>query len=147
MPSFKDDDQLEIRKKIISNYNEPTMKGYQEHKEEIIVQKKLQTCNDNISGQIIIKGDVIESLRFDGQGCVISISTANVISKVLTNQTISDALEIIKNYENMLSSKEYNLNNFNELEIFKNVSKQKNRIKCARMLSDAVKEYFLEGNE
>jgi nitrogen fixation NifU-like protein len=142
MPSSNN--ELETRKIIMEHYSNPTHKGFtkNENKDVIEIKKNSESCNDNVNIQFIINKDKIESLRFEGHGCVISMATANALSQSLENKTTKETIDVLENYHLMLKNKEYNINILKSLEIFKNISKQKNRIKCATLLSEPLLEYL-----
>ena len=91
------------------------------------------SCIDNIDLYIKMKDNKIEDISFDGEACVISISSTSVLSKLLSGKTIDEAISIIKNYNNMIEEKEYDKEEIGEAIVYEDVSKQPSRKKCATL--------------
>lgn len=130
----------EIRKQIIEHYSNPINKGFIKSDKEMFVHRNLNNCDDNIKVQLIIKNDVVINARFEGNGCVISISSTDLICEAIKNKKLDNVMIIIENFDNMLHKKGYNSNILGNLIIFENISKQPNRIKCATIFTVPLKE-------
>ena len=66
------------------------------------------SCIDNIDLYVRVEDNIIKEIYFDGEACVISISSTSIMCKLLEGKTIDEALDIIKNYDNMIEEKDYN---------------------------------------
>ncbi len=55
------------------------------------------SCGDGISIQGIIKDDKIKKVIFKGSGCVISQSTASLLTEAAVNKTIDEILDLSNN--------------------------------------------------
>ena len=64
------------------------------------------SCIDNLDLYIKIKGDKIEDISFDGEACVISISSTSIMGNLLRGKSIDDAIKLIENYNNMIEEKD-----------------------------------------
>lgn len=92
------------------------------------------SCIDNIDLYLKINNNnKIEDITFDGEACVISISSTSIMTNLLKGKTIDEALEIIKNFDNMIEEKEYDEELLNDANCFDDVSKQPSRKKCATL--------------
>lgn len=91
------------------------------------------SCIDNIDLYIKMKDGKIEDISFDGEACVISISSTSIMSHLLCGKTIDEAIEIIKNYNNMIEEKEYQEDVLGEAIVYDDVAKQPSRKKCATL--------------
>ncbi len=91
------------------------------------------SCIDNIDVYIKMNGDKIEDISFDGEACVISISTTSIMSEILIGKTIDEALDIIRNYDNMIEEKDYDKDLIEEAIVYEDVAKQPSRKKCATL--------------
>ena len=91
------------------------------------------SCIDNIDLYVKIKDDKIEDISFDGEACVISISTTSIMSEILIGKTIDEALDIIRNYDNMIEEKDYDKDLIEEAIVYEDVAKQPSRKKCATL--------------
>ena len=68
------------------------------------------------------------------------------MSELLKGKTLNQAEIIIENYLNMLHGKEYDEEVLEEANAFVNTSKQANRIKCATLSWNGLKE-IIEKNK
>lgn len=91
------------------------------------------SCIDNIDLYIKVKDNIIEDITFEGEACVISISSTSIMTDLLKGKTIDEALLIIKNFDNMIEEKEYDENLLNDALCFDDVAKQPSRKKCATL--------------
>ena len=90
-----------------------------------------ESCIDDIDIQILVENNIIKDFRFDGVGCTISTASTSILSELVINESVEKAYEIIKEYDNMIKELPYDEMLLQEAVVFKDVSKQANRIKCA----------------
>lgn len=105
------------------------------------------SCIDNIDLYIKMNGDVIESITFEGEACVISISSTSIMCKLLEGHTIDEAINIIKNYDAMIEEKEYDEVMLEEAIVFDDISKQPSRKTCATLSWRGLYKKLLEIKE
>ena len=96
------------------------------------------TCIDNLDLYVKINNNIIEDISFEGEACVISTSSTNIMINLLKGKNIEEAIEIIKNYNNMIKEKEYDKNILKEAICYDDIYKQPNRIKCATLSWDGI---------
>ena len=139
--SYSKDPSL-LRSIIMHHYEKPSQKV-----ENINVidfqnsyQNKSSTCIDDITVYIDVQDNLIKNIYFSGLGCAISTASTNIMSTYLVDKTIEEANLIIDNYINMTLGKEYNEDMLGELIALYNVNNQSNRIKCAQIGINAIKE-------
>ena len=131
---------------ILDNYQNPINRGRCDDDKDYIKQNSRNvSCIDNIDLYIKIKDNVIEDIKFEGEACVISISSSSIMSNTLIGKTVDEALEIINNYENMIEEKDYNRDILEDAIVYDDVYKQPSRKKCAtlswRGLEEVLKKY------
>ena len=131
---------------ILDNYQNPINRGRcDDDKDYIKKNSRNVSCIDNIDLYIKIKDNVIEDIKFEGEACVISISSSSIMSNTLIGKTVDEALEIINNYENMIEEKDYNRDILEDAIVYDDVYKQPSRKKCAtlswRGLEEILKKY------
>ena len=102
------------------------------------------SCIDNIDLYIKMNGNIIEEISFDGEACVISISSTSIMCNLLEGHTIDEALEIIRNYDNMIEEKNYESELLKEACVFDDVAKQASRKKCATLSWYGLYQKLLE---
>lgn len=102
------------------------------------------SCIDDIYVQSKIHDGILEDIRFDGVACTISTASTSIMSELLRGKTIVEANVIIDNYFKMIDQKEYQKDVLEEAIAFHNVGSQANRIKCATIGWNAIKELIEE---
>ena len=119
---------------ILDNYQNPYHRTRHEKDDNYLkLNSRNVSCIDNIDLYIKIKDNKIEEISFEGEACVISISSTSIMSRLLEGKTIDEALEIIKNYSNMIEEKEYDQDVLEEAVVYDDVAKQPSRKKCVTL--------------
>jgi len=119
---------------ILENYQSPNNKERKDdNKEYQKINTRNVSCIDNLDLYVKLKDNIIEDITFDGEACVISTSSTSIMTNLLKGKTIAEALEIIKNYNNMIDEKEYDKELLQEALVYEDISKQPLRIKCATL--------------
>ena len=129
---------------ILENYSNPFNKGLVSDANYKKINMNNESCIDNIDIMMNINNNIIEDIRFDGEACAISTSATSIIIKTLLNKTIDEALNIIKQYENMINEKEYDASVLGEALVYDEIYKQPNRKKCALLPVTGIKKILEE---
>ncbi len=96
-------------------------------------------CGDQISISATIDHGVIKDVKFEGQGCAISQSTASMMTAALKGKSIPDAKSFTKLFKSVFGVKDETLadgkifskEDLGDLEALEGVKKYPVRIKCA----------------
>ena len=128
------------REIILENYQEPLNRGLVEDESYLKVNTNSESCIDNLDFMMKIEDNVIKDIRFDGEACAISTSASSIMIQTLIGKTVKEAKDILNNYKNMIQEKEYDEKLLGELIVYDEISKQPNRINCARLPSVAVEK-------
>ena len=119
---------------ILDNYNNPNNRIRKDDNNEYVkLNSRNVSCIDNLDIYVKVNDNHIEDITFDGEACVISISTTSIMINLLKGKTIKEAINIINNYLNMIDEKEYDKELIEEAIVYEDISKQPNRIKCATL--------------
>lgn len=132
------------RSLLLDNFQNPKNKGLIDDDSYIKINTNNESCIDELDFMIKIEDNIIKDIRFDGEACAISTSTASVMIKTLINKNVDEALNIINNYQNMIDEKEYDEKILGEAIIYNEIYKQPNRKKCALLPWDGIKKVLLE---
>ena len=90
----------EIKRQIIlDHYENPRNKRNVNDDRYLTVRMNSESCIDDFNIQILIENNVIKDFCFDGVGCAISTASTSILSELVINKTIPEALEIIDNYD------------------------------------------------
>ena len=131
---------------ILENYQTPNKRGISDSEEYTKINTRNVSCIDNLDIYLKVNNDIIEDVTFEGEACVISISSTNILINLLIGKTKEKGIYIIDNYLKMINEEEYDSEVLKELMVFDDTSKQPSRIKCATLSANGIKE-FLEKEE
>lgn len=129
---------------ILDNYQNPNNKKIS-GEDYIKINTRNVSCIDNLDIYLKVKDNIIEDASFEGEACVISISSTNILINLLIGKTREEGLNLIDNYLKMINEEEYDKEVLKELLAFDDTSKQPSRIKCATLSANGIKN-FLEEN-
>ena len=124
-------DPMIKREIIMDHYENPRNKELVDDPRYLKINMNSESCIDDIDIQILVENNIIKDFRFDGVGCTISTASTSILSELVINESVEKAYEIIKEYDNMIKELPYDEMLLQEAVVFKDVSKQANRIKCA----------------
>lgn len=128
------------RQIILDNYQDPYNKGLVNDNSYLSVNTSSESCIDNLDFMMKVEGNIIKDIRFDGEACVICISSCSVMNKLLIGKTYEEALNIIDNYFKMINEEEYDPKVLEEALIYDEIYKQPSRKKCATLTWNGAKE-------
>lgn len=127
---------------ILDNYQNPNKKVISSEEEYIKINTRNVSCIDNLDIYLKIKDNIIVDITFEGEACVISIASTNILANLLIGKTKEEGINIIDNYLKMINEKEYDSEVLKELMVFDDTSKQPSRIKCATLSANGIKEFL-----
>ena len=134
---------------ILDHYKRPKNKELKPNP-TVQVHHVNTSCGDEITLNLKLSGDFVESVTWTGVGCSISQASTSVMSELLTSKTTSDALELVDEFQRMLQSKGSDLGDESRLEdgvAFAGVAKFPARVKCALLGWMAFKDAVSQGLE
>lgn len=126
------------REIILDNYQNPENKELIDDDSYLKVNQASESCIDNLDFMMKIENNTIVDVRYDGEACAISTSASSIMSRALIGKSVDDAKRILINYKNMIEDKEYDKELLGELNVYDNINKQPNRIKCALLPEEAI---------
>ncbi len=133
-------DREEKRKIILDNYNDDINRKEISSSDYIKVNSRNFSCIDNIDLYIKFNNNIIDDIKFNGEACVIAISSTSLLIKYLIGKSVEEALNIISNYENMIDGLSYDQSIIKDLIAFDDIGKQPSRKICATLASRKIKE-------
>lgn len=129
---------------ILDNYQSPDKKMVSGN-DYIKINTRNVSCIDNLDIYLKVNNNIIEDITFEGEACVISISSTNILANLLIGKTKEEGIYIIDNYLKMINEEEYDKDVLKELMVFDDTSKQPSRITCATLSANGIKKFL--GNE
>lgn len=113
-----------------------------------IEENKSSGCIDDLKILINIKNNIIIDLKFFGIGCVISISSTDILCDLLKNKNLIEAEILLENYNKMIAGNaDIDEKLLDELIAFKNIYKQQNRINCAKIGSSSINKLIIKNKK
>ena len=147
--SYFNNDESISRQIILDHYDSPTHKIFDEEnklKNYLSYNNKSDSCIDNLTLFLKIENNVIVDIKFSGIGCAISTASTDIFCEMIINKDLSFANDLIAEYLKMVEGNEYDEDKLKKLLVFKNISKQLNRIKCSKVGVMAIKEIIANIN-
>ncbi len=90
-------------------------------------------CGDKIVITVSVDGDVIQDVKFDGEGCAISTASADLMAEVLVGKTLEEARDLFDGFHKLLTD-DASLNDVpRKLQVFSGVREFPMRVKCATL--------------
>lgn len=129
---------------IMDHYTKPHNKGLVEDDTYKLIHMASDSCIDDIKVQVKVEDDKVKDVRFDGVGCTIAISSTSIMSDLVKDKGVDEALSIIDEYYNMIDEKEFDEDVLEEANAFDTLSKQANRIKCGTIGIKAINSLLRE---
>ena len=133
-------DETLKREIIMEHYQNPLNRHIVEDESYIKVNTNNTSCIDNLDIYIKIDNDRIVDIAFTGEACAISISSTSIMIENLIGKTISEAKNIIDNFENMVNEKEYDSSVLNNAIVYNEIYKQNSRKTCAFLPYRGIRE-------
>lgn len=125
---------------ILEHYQNPKNKGLIDDDSYKCVNMNNESCIDEINLMVKIIDDKIVDIRFDGEACAICTSATSVMIETLIGKSVTEAREILKNYEYMIDEKDYNSDILEVANVYSDIAKQPNRKKCALLAWWGIKK-------
>ena len=119
------------REIILTHYQQPKNKGLIKDDTYIKVNTNNESCIDEIDLMVKVENGKIIDARFDGEACAICTSSTSIMIDTIIGKTIEEAINILKNFSNMIDEKEYDADILEEAIVYDDVYKQPSRKKCA----------------
>ena len=136
-------DQDMKRSIILDNYQNARNRMVPENKDNYIkINSNNQSCIDNIDIYVKLNGDIIEDIKYEGEACVIAISSTSILSDMLIGKKINEAKEILNNYFKMIEEEEYDKDILGEAMVYDEMYKQPSRKTCATLFARGIGNIF-----
>ncbi|MBD2180189.1 SUF system NifU family Fe-S cluster assembly protein [Planktothrix sp. FACHB-1355] len=99
------------------------------------------SCGDTIelTLQLDEAGDTILDAKFEGEGCAISMASADLMAEALRGKTVKEALEMVERFQNMMKGSAEFPKELRKLNVMQGVAQFPVRIKCANLTWHALK--------
>ncbi len=99
-------------------------------------------CGDRVTVYLLVEGDVIKKVSFEGSGCAISTASISMLTEYLQGKKLADVEESFKKFHDMVMGESVDQEQGPDLDkmiIFEGVKEYPMRVKCATLSWHAVK--------
>ena len=124
-------DQNLRRSIILDHYQHPRHRGLIDDKSYQMSDTSNESCIDEIHLMAKVENQIIKDIRFDGEACAICISSTSIMIQTLLGKSISEAIQITKEFENMIQHQKYDASILDQANVYDDIYKQPNRKTCA----------------
>lgn len=143
--SFNNLDQL-YRSVIMDHYKNPRNKGEIEDG-ALTVDMNNPTCGDRIHLTLQVEDGIVKDAKFDGEGCSISMSSASMMTQLVKDKKVEEAVELADIFSKMMLGEDFDDEKYDlgDVEALQGVAKFPARIKCATLAWKAMEKGVKEG--
>ena len=133
---------------ILDNYQNPYHRLRHDNDNSYLkLNSRNVSCIDNIDVYLKMNKDIIEDISFEGEACVISISTTSIMASTLKGKTIDEAIKIIESYDKMIEEEPYDEKILGEAIVYDDIAKQPSRKNCATLSWNGVYQKLISLKE
>ena len=93
-------------------------------------------CGDKVHVYVVLDGDTITDIAFQGEGCAISTASASMMTDALKGKTIQEAKALFDEFQAMITC---GLPAPGKLAVFAGVREYPMRVKCATLAWHTMK--------
>ncbi|PIC85578.1 SUF system NifU family Fe-S cluster assembly protein [Sporosarcina sp. P20a] len=132
-------DQL-YRSVIMEHYKHPKNKGVLENG-NVTIDMNNPTCGDVIRLTMNVEDDIVKEVKFEGEGCSISMASASMMTQMIKGETTERALQLAHTFSDMMLGKDIDESiDLDDLEALSGVAQFPARIKCATLSWKAMEK-------
>ena len=126
---------------ILDNYQDAKNRGIPNEIDGYIkINSNNDSCIDNIDIYVKLDGNIIQDVKFEGEACVIAISSSSILSDLFIGKRISDVNDILKNYYSMIEECEYDRELLGEACVYDDIYKQPSRKTCVTLFARGIEK-------
>ena len=116
---------------ILEHYKRPRNRG--ELANATVREEGLNpSCGDELELFLIVEKGVITNVKFTGEGCAISQSSASMMSEAVKGKTLAETLATSEKFKAMLQGEPPSAD-LGDLQMLQGVAKLHARVKCAAL--------------
>jgi nitrogen fixation NifU-like protein len=127
------------RRVIMDHYKTPRNRGELEEG-SVTVNLNNPTCGDRISLQLQLEDGIVRNVKFTGEGCSISMSSASMMTEAVMGKTSEEALKLADKFSALMKGEPVEFEDYEDVEALSGVNKFPARIKCATLAWNALRK-------
>src|SRR5690625_7738706 len=88
------------------------------------------TCGDRIFLQFKLDGDIVEDIKFTGEGCSISLASASMMTQAIKGKNVDEALKLSELFSKMMLGEDVDIDDFGleDIEALQGVRSEERRV-------------------
>ena len=91
-------------------------------------------CGDQLQVSLVVEDHIIKEVKFDGEGCAISMASASLMTEAITGKTLDEVRLLFDDVHAMLTGHpEEIVLELGKLKVLSGVSEYPMRVKCASL--------------
>lgn len=90
-------------------------------------------CGDHLLLYVLTRDGVIKDIRFEGNGCAISVASASLMSEAIKGKTLAEVQHLFDGFHLLLTEDATPLIDLGKLAVFSGVKEFPARVKCATL--------------
>lgn len=119
---------------ILEHYKKPQHRGVADptHRSQ---RGHNPSCGDTIELTLTLdeSGDRVEAVKFEGEGCAISMASVDLMAGAVRGKTTAEALEMVQRFQAMMKGEAEFPREQRKLNVMQGVAQFPVRIKCANL--------------
>lgn len=127
---------------LLDHYRAPRNHGHVEGEPDAQADGANPLCGDELHIELVLDGDTIADVRFEGSGCSISQSSASMMTQHIRGLARAEALAAVAAFQEMMVSGEPPADDFGDMEALIGVAKFPVRVKCASLAWKTLEQAF-----
>lgn len=106
-------------------------------------------CGDKVHLYLKVNDGVVEELKFEGEGCAISTSSASLMTEALKGRSVEEARALFARVHAMLTGQQLDdaAAKLGKLAVFEGVKQYPLRVKCATLAWHTLENALAGGGE
>ncbi|WP_256756676.1 Fe-S cluster assembly sulfur transfer protein SufU [Cohnella sp. WQ 127256] len=132
------------RRVIMDHYKTPRNRGELDEG-SVTVNLNNPTCGDRISLQLQLEDGIVRNVKFTGEGCSISMSSASMMTEAVMGKTAEEAVQLADKFSALMKGENPDFGDYEDVEALSGVNKFPARIKCATLAWNALRKGVEQG--
>lgn len=142
------DDVRELYQQIILDHNKSPRNFRVIDGADRVVEAFNPLCGDHYTIYLVVAGDVVEDISFQGSGCAISKASASVMTELVRGKGVNEAVELFEHFHDLVTGKEdADPWEQGKLAAFAGVRDYPARVKCASLGWHTMKAALTSEND
>src|SRR5205085_3761154 len=132
------DDLTDLYQQVILDHSKSPRNFHKMEAANRTAQGHNPLCGDNITLYLLMEGEIVKDISFQGSGCAISKASASILTTALKGKKKTEVKALFDKVHQMVTSGGPNGEDLGKLAVFKGVHKFPARVKCAILPWHAV---------